>query len=45
MYYYTDFYFYFPCEGRGGGGGIHFLADCLGGIMKICMDLGGGGGI
>ena len=24
-----------------GGGGIHFSADCLGGIMKICMDLGG----
>ena len=24
-------------------GGIHFLADCLEGIMKICMDLDGGG--
>ena len=22
-------------------GGIHFSADCLGGIMKICMYLGG----
>ena len=21
--------------------GIYFSADCLGGIMKICMDLGG----
>ena len=43
MYCYTDIYFDIYCEG-GGGGGIHFSADCLGGIMKICMDLGGGGG-
>ena len=30
MYYYTDIYFDISCEG-GGGGGIHFSADCLGG--------------
>ena len=43
MYYYTDIYFDISCEGGvgGGGGGIHFSADCLGGIMKICIDLGG----
>ena len=40
VYYFSDIYFDISCEG-GGGGGIHFLADCLGGIMKICMDLGG----
>ena len=41
-YYYTDIYFDISCKGGGGGGDIHFLADCLGGgIMKICMDLGG----
>ena len=29
-YYYTDIYFDISCEG--GGGGIHFSADCLGGF-------------
>ena len=41
--YYTDIYFDISCEGGGGGGGVVFIFRLIAsGIMKICMDLGGG---
>ena len=38
-YYYTDIYFDISCEG--GGGGIHFSADCLGGSENLYGPWGG----
>ena len=40
VYYYTDIYFDISWEG-GGGGGINFSADCLGGSENLYGPWGG----
>ena len=40
VYYYTDIYFDISWEG--GGGGVLIFRLIAWGVLKICMDLGGG---